>query len=378
MRTERKSSALTAAALAAAVWIPAAAPLAAEDVNRVILRVNDEIATLHDYEHRRSGEIARVLADPRLSPADRQELIDNVGREVMSSLFGELLLVSYADQHGIRVSDRDVDEAIQQMQAQRNLNSREELEQALAASEMTYDELRTNVTRELIWNQVVGREVRSRVEIGDEEVRAYYRNHPEDFQEPEKRWLKEIIVLESSGLPDDELRQLAQQIADRLAAGEDIETVAASYGDEDSTTDLIDLGWLSADEIGEDLAEVAWSLAPGSHSQPVQARGGYHVLQVAEVKEAQTRPFPEVQEQLVNWMRGQEFNRELRKFMGEMEQQAYIRENLPPEAVGYEKVAAGLEVEDELEAFRAPVMPEPVDHTDQGDGENQASQGTPE
>lgn len=359
MRSERISRSVPAAvAVLVAAWISTAAPAAAEDVNRVVLRVNDEIATLHDYEKRRSGDIARLLADPRLSPADRQDVLENIGREVMSNLFGELLLVSYADQHGIRVGDRDVDEAIQQMQTQRNLNSREELEQALAASSMTYDELRTNVTRELIWNQVIGRTVQSRIDIGEEEVRAYYRNHPEEFRDPEKRWLKEAIVLESSGLGDAELQRLAQEIAARVAAGEDFESVVAPYSEQESTTGVIDLGWLSEDEIGEELAEVAWNLEAGSYSSPVQARGGYHVLYVAEIKEAQSQAFPDVQDQVYARLRGQEFNRELRAFMAEIEQQAYVQENLPPEAVGYQRVAEGLEVEDELEVFRAPVMPE--------------------
>jgi peptidyl-prolyl cis-trans isomerase SurA len=367
MRSERVSTTARAAvAVLVAGWLATAAGAAAEEVNRVVLRVNDEIATLQDYELRRSDEIARVLADPRVSPADRQEKLETVGREVMSNLFGELLLVSYADQHGIRIGDSDVDEAIQQMQTQRNIGSRAELEQALAASNLTYDELRTNISRELLWNQVIGREVQGRIEIGEEEVRAYYRNHLDEFEEPEKRWLKEIIVLESSGLPDAELRQLAQQISDRLAAGEDLEAVAASTSGEETTTGAIDLGWLGADEIGDELAEVAWSLEAGSYSAPIQARGGYHVLYVAEIKEAQVKPFPEVEEQLLSWLRNRDFNRELRKFMAEVEQQAYVHENLPPEAVGYQRVAEGLESKDELEAFRAPVLPAP---TEQGNSE---------
>ncbi len=358
----------TAATATAQSVTPTAAEGAAEDVNRIVLRINNEIVTLHDYEQRRAGDIARILADSRLSPSDRQELIEKAGREAMSNLFGEMLLVSYADQHGIRIGERDVDEAVQQMMEQRDISSRRELEEALAASNMTYDELRTSVTRELIWNQVIGREVRSRIDIGDEEVRAYYRNNPESFQEQEKRWLQEVIVLESSGLADAELQRLAQEISGRLAAGEDLATVADAYGEQESVTDVIDLGWLNADEIGEDLSEVAWSLESGAYSSPIAARGGYHILHVVEVQEAKMMQFQEVEERILGYLRSQEFNRELRSFMAEIEQQAYVRENLPPEAVGYQRLAEGLEAEDELEAFRAPLVPKPDVPEGQEDG----------
>jgi parvulin-like peptidyl-prolyl isomerase len=345
---------LLAAALAFSA-LATSAP-AAEDLNRIVLRVNDEIVTLHDYESRKSVEIARILSQPDLGAGDRQELLSRVGREVMQNLFSELLLLSFADQHGIRVSDREVAQALEDMQASRGIETREQLEEALAASGMTYDELEANARRDMLWSQVIGQEVNAKIELGEEEVRAYYRNNPQEFELPEQRWLKEIIVLESSGLPDDELEDLAAEIHRALAAGGDLESVAESYGEQETTTGVIDLGWLTEEEIGESLAEAAWSLEPGRYSPPVRARGGYHILYLAELREARMRPFSEVEDLVERRMRGQRFNKELRGFMARLEQQAYIRENLPPEAVGYRALAGDFELEDELEVFRSPVV----------------------
>ena len=342
--------------LAAAVAGALATALpAAEDINRVVLRVNDEIVTLHGYEQRKSGEIARILSQPGLSSAERQEQLGQVGREVMQSLFSELLLLSFADQHGIRVSDREVEQAIRDMQEARGIGSREELQQALAASGMTYEELQTNARRDMIWSQVIGQEVNSKIDLGEEEVRAYYRNHPEEFQLPEQRWLKEIIVLESSGLAQGELLRRAEEIQAALAAGGDLESVAESYREQGLTGGVIDLGWLTSEDLGEALAEAAWSLAPGETSAPVEARGGYHLLHLVDLREAEIKPFVEVQEQIEKRMRSQRFSKEMRAFMTRLEQQSYIRENLPPEAVGYRALAEDYEREDELDVFLAPV-----------------------
>ena len=346
---------LTAALVVAALAPPAPA---AEDVNRIVLRVNDEIVTLQDYESRKSAEIARVLSQPDLDPGERQELLGLVGREVMQGFFNELLLLSFADQHGIRVTEREVGQAIEEMRESRGIETQEQLEQALAASGMTYQDLEDNARRDMVWSQVIGQEVRAKIELGEEEVRAYYRNNPQDFELPEQRWLKEIIVLESSGLAEDELRRVAGEIHRALVAGGDLESVVEPYRERETTTGVIDLGWLTSEELEDSVAEAAWSLEAGSYSPPVEARGGYHIIYLVELREAKIRPFDEVQDVIEQRLRNQRYAKELRSFMARLEQQSYIRENLPPEAVGYRALAEAFELEDELEIFRSPVIPD--------------------
>ena len=75
-----------------------------------------------------------------------------------------------------------------------------------------------------------------------------------------------------------------------------------------------------------------------------------------ELREAEIKPFVEVQDEIENRMRSRRFSKEMRAFMTRLEQQSYIRENLPPEAVGYRALVEDFELEDELEVFRSPVV----------------------
>jgi len=351
---------------AAAFGVLSPAPAIAEDVDRVVLRVNDEIATLYEYESRKAAEITNVLANPSLADAERQERLEKIGQEVMQSLFSELLLVSYADQQGIRVSDGDVDDALREMMRRQGVSTREELEEALAPYGMTVEQLTQNVRRDLIWQQVIGREVNSKVEVGEEELRAYYRNNPEQFRIPERRKLREVIVLDSSGLGDAELRRLAGEIRGRLEGGAELESVAEEYSEQELTTGVIDLGWLRREELEESLAEAAWALEPGGYSPPVAARGGYHVVQLVELQEATVRDYTEVEAQIRQRLRSRRFSEELRAFIAELEESSYVQEDLPPEAVGYRTLADDYEPDDELELFRAPV--EELEEEGEGDG----------
>ncbi len=333
-----------------ATALPAAA---AEEINRIVLRINDQIFTLYDYEKRKAVEISRILAGP--DTAERQEQLAQIGKGVMQSVFSELLLLSFAKQQSIRVSDSQVAEALMEMQESRGIESEAQMREALARSGMTMEELRENTERDILWSQVVGREVTAKIEVSDEEVRAYYRNHKERFEIPERRWLKEVIVLESDEKSDAELASFAEQVRQQLVADGEIEEVIAPHREQGLTSGLIDLDWLRAGELEETLSEVAWELRPGDFSAPVKGRGGYHILHLAGLEEAAIRPLKEVEDNIRGAQRGARFNTELRAFLAELEQKSQIVEDLPAEAVGYRALLDDYEPEGELDFFHAPI-----------------------
>ena len=344
-------------ALAALVCGLIATPGGAEDLNRIVLRVNDQIITLHEYESRKSGELTRILRDQSLGANDRQQALETVGQEVMQSVFGELLLLSFAEQNGIRIRDAEVEEALLEMQQRQGVSSREELEQALQAFGMTYEQWKESTRREMLWSQVVGREVNAKIEVGEEELRAYYRNNQSLFAVPERRHLEEILVLESSGLDAAVLETRAGEIAAELEAGADLAEVAEKYKESGLTSGVIELGWLERSEIDRTLADAAWGLALGRTSAPVPGRGGFHILHLLEVEEATVKPYDEVEDLILRRERSRRFQKELRDFLALLENQAHIVENLPAEAVGYRNLAPDLG--DETDAlgsfFSAPL-----------------------
>ncbi len=348
---------------------------AAEVVNRIVLRVNEEIFTLHEYEERKGNEISMILADPRFDSAQRQERLAEVGKAVMQSSFSEMLLLSFANQHGIRVSDAEVEEAVGNLLKNQGIETQDQLQQALASSGMTLEQVRENTYRELLWQQVVGREVQPKVVIGDEELRAYYRSHQEDFRVPEQRWLKDVVVLESSGVDEAELRRVADEIRTRLAAGGEPEEVLAPYQEKGLTGGIVDLGWLRSGELEATLSSTAWSLSPGDYSQPVLGRGGYHILHLAEVREAEQKPLAEVEDLIRQREFGRRFNTELRTFLADLEKKSYIQEDVPEEAVGYRAMMSKFETQDEIELFRAPVLETPADEAPAEEASGNAADG---
>jgi len=333
-----------------------AGPAAGEDLNRIVLRVNDQILTLFDYEVRKSHEIAAILASEQLGDQERQEQLARLGPQLMQQMFQELLLMSRAKQMGVNVSDTAIGDAVHRVQEQQGLTDEVDLMRALASAGMTLDELRENLRRDLTWNEVIGREVTGKIEVGEEQLRAHYRENLDRYRIPEKRHLEEVIVLDSGEAPAEELARLAGEIRDQVAAWAELEATIEPYREAGRTTGVVDLGWLEHDELDAALAEAGWSLQAGELSTPIESRGGWHVLRLAGVEEATVRPFAEVQDEILRRERASRFDQQMRTFMAELERTAFIREDLPPEAVGYRSLSTRTAPEDELERFRRPGM----------------------
>ncbi len=326
-----------------------------EELNRIVLRVNDEILTLYDFEQRKQSELSAILANPNLSPAERQAEVTKVSKDVTQQVFREMLLESFARQNGITVSERDVDDSVRRIQEQQGLASTQELLRALEEAGMSLEQLRANLRQEMLLSSVVRREVSAKIEVTDDELRAYYRNHPEEFQVGEERKLREVILLDESGLGSEELMAAAQKLHAAVSEGAEFEQAVAEFQDQGLATGVIDLDWVKADDLEQDLADAAFSTAAGSYSPPTRAKGGIHVVYIEEVKEGYVRPFAEVQDLISARERNRRFSPELRKFMANLETRSHIVENLPADAVGFRSLAQDYDPESELREFRAPL-----------------------
>ena len=331
-------------------------PALAEEINRVVLRVNDEILTLYDYERRRSQEINGILEDVNLSPADRQDRLGNVPKAVMFGVYREMLLESHASRTGTTVTEREIDATIDNMREQQGIPTNEELKQALAASGMTLEDLRENIRQEILLSQVIRRDVTSKIEVPEDELRAYYRNNTEEFRVPEERRLEELIVLEESGLAGEELAQKARALYDEIQAGAEFAAVAETYQGQGVSTGIIELGWLKRGDLGSAIDGAAFGLEVGQVSEPVDGRGGFHILHLLEVRGGEILPYGEVEEHIIAVERNRRFGKQLNEFMADLAETSYIVEDVPPEAIGYRALSdfAG-SGDEELPGFRGPL-----------------------
>ncbi len=335
----------------------------ADEVNRVVLRVNDRIVTLYNYEERlteRREQVARSGA-----PAEElQKLLTEAPKEVLRDFLDESLLLSRAAQLEVSPSADVLQNAEAQARKNWGIEDDAQFRAALRQTGMTAEDFRARVRETLMYQEVLDRDVMSQIKVGDEELQRYYREHSDEFLVPARIHLQEVVVLESSGKLPSELEQLARDLRAELASGKTLEDLAAAGKDAGTTSAAIDLGWVEPKEIDPALARAVEGLAAGGFAEPVKARGGWHLVQLAERQDAHVRPYEEVRDGLRSKERSRRYQDRLADYMAELEEKAFISSTVPPEAQGFRRQRAQIPGSDPLEALRgesAKTAPQPAE-----------------
>jgi len=357
--------------------------LIAQESYEVVLRVNERIATTWDYQRRRAEKIRMIQNAESLPAQQRQRILANVGVSTMDDIFEELLMLSRADQLGIRVNDADLDRAMVATRQNYGIETEEQFEQALQSSGMDLEQFRQNLSQSLLVQKLMGQEVHPRVTLEEEDLRRFYQNHLEDYQEPERLQLQEVVILSSSELPEEELAQAAQEIRQQVEGGEDLGQVVEPFVEKGVTSNAVDLGWVEIGDLDVELEKAVWDLQTGEVSEPVEGRGGLHILVVSERQEARLRPFAEVENEIRSTEGERLLGSEMQKYMEELETAAFVVVNAPPDAVGFRASLQMTSDTDDLEmALTAPLItdevPEEVTEEATADTTEEAPEETPE
>ncbi len=152
------------------------------------------------------------------------------------------------------------------------------------------------------------------LETRAEEVAAYYREHDEEYNRPERVRARHVLRAVDRKSSDEAVETARAEIiaaSSRLAQGESFEALATELSqDPGSQIRGGDLGFFARGQMVREFEEVAFSLEPGETSEPVRSDFGFHLIRVEEREEAVNRPLEEVREEIATAILREEALRE--------------------------------------------------------------------
>jgi peptidyl-prolyl cis-trans isomerase SurA len=265
-------------------------PLQAEPLNGIAAVVNKEIITNYQLD-----QALQQVLPAQITAADRERL----RREVLDSLVEEVLIRQRTEELDLRVGEEELEAAIRDVQRQNNL-SREQLEEAVAVQGMAFNEYRENLRKQILRFKLLGRDVQSKLEVTNQELREYYQNNSDQFQEMAGVRLGRITFRLPAGADAERqgaVRAEVERARTMLAAGDSIATVLETYSSW-SGVDGGDMGLLAASEISSAFAQAIEGLPPGGVSAPVVMGDAFHLLKVIERHAGGMRPFEMVKDDI--------------------------------------------------------------------------------
>jgi peptidyl-prolyl cis-trans isomerase SurA len=273
-----------------ALLLFASGSLHAEPINRIAAVVNKEIITTHQLD-----QALQQLAPAQAADGDRESL----RREVLDSMVEEVLIRQRTEELGLQVGDEELEAAIRDIQRQNNL-SRAQLEEALAAQGMAFTEYRDNLRKQILRYKLLGRDLQSKIEISNQELRNYYQANIDQFREAAAVRLGRITFRLPTGADAERMaavRAEAERARAQLVSGDSVAQVLDAYSGW-AGVDGGDMGLLAAAEISSAFAKAIEGLSPGGVSAPIASSDAFHLLKVIERHAGGVRPFDSAKEEI--------------------------------------------------------------------------------
>jgi hypothetical protein len=167
---------------------------------------------------------------------------------------------------------------------------------------------------------VMQRDVQPKIEASEAEVRAEYeRLKATEFTKPATVTLQEILIAQDNGGIE-----LARELAGRVQAGEDFQTLARTYSTAPSRANGGDLGQLAQGELHPALEKVAFGLSVGAVSDPLPVEGGYRLIRVVAKTTGSTTPFDAVKDRVRDRVMMARFDKAYDDYIAELRKDSVV------------------------------------------------------
>lgn len=265
--------------LATALLLTPLCAQALEPINSVAAVVNDGIVMASEVD-RRVAQITQQLQarQANMPPADV------LRSQVLEQLIIESLQQQVANKQGIRVSDQELNQAMQRVAQQNNL-SLPQFREAVIAQGGSYPEVRDQIRRELLLQKVQESNVNRRINVTDLEVQNYLNSELAKGNDNTELLLSNILVALPSPASPQQIQAAqakAQALVEQLKQGANFADLAVSSSDAPNALSGGDLGWRKLAELPTNIAMAANKLANGEYSQPIRTPSGFNILSLRE------------------------------------------------------------------------------------------------
>lgn len=292
----------------------------------IVARVNNDIISLTDYAKAMEALRHDVAQDCQGCPPERLEaMYKDKQKDLLRDMIDQQLLIQRAKDEGISV-ESDVIKRLDEVRKQNNLASLDELEKAVEGEGLSWEDYKTQFRNALLTQEVIHREMGSRIVIGHDEVKQYYDAHQNDFVRPEQVELAEIF-LDTQGKSPQEIEtieQKANELRNRVMKGDQFSEIAQRYS-EGSTKDKGGaLGTFEPGQLSKQLEEIVFKMDKGQITEVIQTKTGFEILKILDHYKAGQQPVEKVENEIMNRIYMQKMQPQMREYLAQLREESYV------------------------------------------------------
>jgi len=275
---------------------------------------------------------------------------------ILGDIIQQEILWQKAAQAGLMATDNEVEARFQEL---RGGFSEEDFQRQLTEQQMTPEDLKGELRREIAIRKLLDQHIGSRVEVSDAEVTDYFQQHKSQFRFLETQYRVAYILVtpqresEVRNLRNDDAvgdaaaRQKADLLMQRLRSGDDFSELARNFS-EDAASALQggDVGFFPESALAnpntpQALRVAVQAMEVGQVVGPIRAANGYYVVKLHEREPAGQRELadPQVQSSIRERLRRQKRQLLEAAFAERARNQARVENHLARQVLEANRVA---------------------------------------
>ena len=308
------------------------APVRAEIVEQVLVKVNGDILSKSEFEMRQVSALRQrpELANANENSPELRKAVAEVTPTLILEAVDELLLVQRGREMGLALGDQQFNQIVENIKKQNNLQDEERFQAALKQEGMTMADLRRSLERQMFVGQVQQRDVVEKISVSEDEARAYYDKNRHEFTTPSEVTLREILIDVPVGdrginvAQDDEAKAEAEAVRKRLLGGEPFARLAGEVSDAPSKANGGLIGPISSEELAPALQKQLAEMKVGEITEPIRTQRGYQILRLETRSDSKTRSFDEARDDISQKVGDEKLRGERMKYLERLRTQATI------------------------------------------------------
>jgi len=254
-------------------------------LDRVVAIVNDGIVLQSELDDRMALIQAQLRERKTRAPA-----ASVLRKQVLDRLILDSLQIQMAQERGIRISDRQLAMALENIARQNNL-SLDQFRETLEAEGKSFDSAREQIRRELLITQVQRSMVNSRIRVTEQDLQNYLESDEgKSRTNPEYNLSNILFAVPNQASPAmiQEARKKAELLYQKLNEGADFAQAAISFSNAPNALKGGELGWRKINGLPLPLSQALKGLNKGQITEPVRTPGGFHILKINDTRGGST------------------------------------------------------------------------------------------
>jgi peptidyl-prolyl cis-trans isomerase SurA len=259
--------------LSAAFILTSTFAAAPQPTSRIAAIVNDDIITISDVEERIN---LFILTSGIKNGGDKA----NLRHLVLQSLIFERIQHRAAESKGIKISEKSVDEAFEKI-AQNNNSTVAKMEKYFASQGISLKSFREMIRTQLAWVEYVRTQHGYSMQVSEAEIETALTKIKSRSGQSQFSYIEVFFAVDSTQR-EEEVRQVADRIAQQLRSGANTEMVAQQFSQASSAKNGGKVTLISESSLDPALTSALKKATTDSIVGPIRIPGGFVIVKLLQ------------------------------------------------------------------------------------------------